>query len=147
MIDVCPISNSHESWYKYLVYYIQQGYLSENWSSKNRRKLWLKWAPYQIINGVLFKKNYDWVLLGCLEKEDASKTVKELHDRLAGGHYYGDITSHKILRAWYYYPTLFKYSHAYGIKYDVCQRMVENWQKRGDHYNLLLFHIRLNSWA
>ena len=48
------------------------------------------------------KKKYDGVFLRCLEREDASKIVKELHDRPAGGHYSGDTTAHKILRAGYY---------------------------------------------
>ena len=38
----------------------------------------------------------------CLEKEYASKVVKELHDGPAGGHFSGDTTAHKILRAGYY---------------------------------------------
>ena len=39
-----------------------------------------------------------------------------------GGHFSGDTTTHKILRSGYYWPTLFKYAHAYARKCDVCQR-------------------------
>ena len=74
------------------------------------------------MDGVLFKKNYDGVFLRCLEREDASKIVKELHDGPAGGNYYGDATTHKILRAGYYWTTLFKYAHAYTRKCGLCQR-------------------------
>ena len=58
--------------------------LPENWSSKQRRALRLKSASYQLVEGVLFKKNYDGVLLRCLEKEDAKKVMSELHDGPAG---------------------------------------------------------------
>ena len=75
-IDVCPIFTAPESWYRDMVYYIQQGYLSENWNSKKRMVLHLKSASYQIMDGVLFKKNYNGVFLRCLEREDASKIVK-----------------------------------------------------------------------
>ena len=34
----------------------------------------------------------------------------------------GDITAHKNLQAGYYWPTLFKYAHAYVRKCDICQR-------------------------
>ena len=48
----------------------------------------LKLASYQIIDGFIFKTNYDGVFLRCLEKEDASKVVKELHDGLAEGNFF-----------------------------------------------------------
>ena len=79
-------------------------------------------ASYQIIDGVLFRKNYDGFLLRCLECEDAAKVVKELYDGPAGGHFLGDTTAHKILRAGYYWLMLFEDPHAYVRKCDTCQK-------------------------
>ena len=76
-----------------------------------RRALLLNSVSYQIIDGVLFRKNYDGVFLRCLEREDATKVVKELHDGPAGGHFFEDTTTHKIPRAGYYWLTLFKDAH------------------------------------
>ena len=76
MIDMCPIFTAPQSWYRDLIHYLQQGYLSEHWISKQRRALRLKSASYQVIDGVIFRKNYDGVLLRCLEHEDATKVVK-----------------------------------------------------------------------
>ena len=73
------------------------------------------------MNDVLFRMNYDSVLLRCLEKYEAEKFLQELHDRPVGGHYDGDATAHKILRVGYYWPTLFKDSHSYVRKCQVCQ--------------------------
>ena len=70
----------------------------------------------------MFRKNYDVFLLRCLEQEDVAKVVKELHDGPAGGHFSGDTMAHKILRAGYYWPTLFKYAHTYVQKCDTYQR-------------------------
>ena len=124
MVDLCPIFIAPESWCRYLVHYLQHGYLPEHWNSKHRRSLCLSSTSYQIINGVLFRKNYDGVFLRCLEREDVVKVVKELHDGPAGGHFSGDTTAHKILRARYYWPTLFKdaHAHAHVRKCDACQR-------------------------
>ena len=80
------------------MHYLQQGNLPEHWNSKQRRALRLKSVAYQIINGIIFRKNYDGVFLRCLEKDDACKVVKELHDDPAGGHLFGDTIAHKILR-------------------------------------------------
>ena len=46
----------------------------------------------------------------------------DLHDGPVGGHFSGDTIAHKILRARYYWPTLFKLAHAHVRKCDICQR-------------------------
>jgi hypothetical protein len=61
------------------------------------------------------------MLLRCLEKQEADKVLFELHDGPTGGHFRGDTTAHKILRAGYYWSTLFKDSHAYVRKCKICQ--------------------------
>ena len=122
VMEVCPLFTAPESWYRDLVHYLQIGLLPEHWNSKQRRALCLKSASYQIVEGVLFRKNYDGVLLRCLEKEDAEKVMTDLHDGPTRGHYSGDTTAHKILRAGYYWPTLFKDAHAHVRKCNIFQR-------------------------
>jgi hypothetical protein len=57
-----------------------------------------------LINGILFRQNFDDVLMRCLEKDEAEKVLLELHAGEAGGHFGGDTTAHKVLRASYYWP-------------------------------------------
>ena len=57
-----------------------------------------------------------------MEHEDAKKVVTELHDGPAGGHFSGDTTTHKILWAGYYWPTLFRDARAHVRKCDTFQR-------------------------
>jgi hypothetical protein len=85
---------------------LKNGYAPMQLNYKRKRALRLKANQYQIINDVLFRKNYDSVLLRCLEKSEAEKVLQELHDGPAGGHFGGDTTTHKILHAGYYWPTL-----------------------------------------
>lgn len=47
--------------------------------------------------------------------------MHELHDGPARGHFGGNTTTHKILHAGYYCPTLFKDAHQYASKWKVCQ--------------------------
>ena len=84
LMDVCPLFIAHESWYRDLVHYLQAGLLPEHWISKQRRALRLKSASYQLVEGVLFRKNYDGVLLRCLEKEDAKKVSQNCMTVLLG---------------------------------------------------------------
>jgi hypothetical protein len=46
----------------------------------------------------LFRKNFDGVLLRCLEREESEKVLAELHSGDVGGHFGGDTTTHKVLR-------------------------------------------------
>ena len=66
MIDMCPIFTAPKSWYRDLIHYLQQGYFLKHWISNKRRALWLKSTSYQVIDGVIFRKNYDGVFLRCL---------------------------------------------------------------------------------
>ena len=47
--------------------------------------------------------------------------LKELYFGPAGGHFGGETTAHKILRAGYYWPTLFRDSYAFVRKCQECQ--------------------------
>ena len=68
IMEVFPLFTAPESWYRDLVHYLQAGLLPEHWSSKQRRALRLKSASYQLVEGVLFRNNYDRVLLRSLKR-------------------------------------------------------------------------------
>eukprot|EP00253_Pinus_taeda_P035379 PITA_35379 len=81
------------------------------------------------LNDFESRMNYDYVLLRCIEKYEVEKVLQELHDGLAGGNYAGDATSHKILRAGYYWPTLFKDAHSYVRRCQIFQTAVGRQKK------------------
>jgi hypothetical protein len=110
-------------------YYLTHGSAPHYLDPKKKRALRLKSSQYHLIQGILCRKNYDGVFMRCLETRDAEKVLSKLHDGPTGGHYGGDTTSHKILRAGYYWPTLFKDSHAYARKFQQCQMSVEREKK------------------
>ena len=100
------------SWYYDIRFYLTQGALR------------LKSNQYHLANDTLYRKIYDGIWLRCLEKDDVDHVLKEMHNILAGGHYGGETTTHKILRAGYYWPTVFRDLHAYTRKCKVCQTVV-----------------------
>eukprot|EP00253_Pinus_taeda_P022046 PITA_22046 len=75
-----------------------------------------------MVQGNLFKKHHLGVLLRCLEYDEAQWVLKDLLDESVGGHYVGDTTTHKVMRAGFYWPTLFKDAHDYVQKCSVCQK-------------------------
>ena len=105
-VQVCEVClNDEESLYADIVYYLKNGYAPSYLDYTKKRALRLKDKQYQLINDILFRMNYDSVLLRCLEKSEADKILQELHDGPAGRNYARDATTHKILRAGYYWPT------------------------------------------
>jgi hypothetical protein len=62
-----------EYWYGNIFYFLHHGSCPENLNPRERRALRLKSSQYHLINFVLFRLNYDGVLLRCIEKDDAEK--------------------------------------------------------------------------
>eukprot|EP00253_Pinus_taeda_P004694 PITA_04694 len=118
-----------ESQYADLVFYLKDGYAPPHLSYKRKRAIRLKEKSFTLIDDVLFKKNYDSILLRCLEKTEAQKVLQELHDGPAGGHFGADTTAHKIIHAGYYWPTLFRDTHEYVRKCLNCQTSSGRQQK------------------
>jgi hypothetical protein len=79
-------------------YYLTHGYAPLYLEPRNRRTLGIKYAQYQLVNGILFRKKFDNFILRCLEKYDAYFFLSELHDGPAIGHFGGDTIAHKVLK-------------------------------------------------
>lgn len=91
-----------ESSYYDIRFYLTRGSCPEHMDASQRRVLRLKPNQYNLANDTLYIRNYDGIWLRCLEKDDADHILKEMHDGQIGGHYGGETTAHKILRAGYY---------------------------------------------
>lgn len=104
----------------------------EDMSDNKRRTLKLHVVKYAIINGKLWWRNSDGFMLKCVDQDQAQKFLSQLHSGVCGGHYIAMITAHKILRAGFWWPTIFKYAHQLVKKCDPCQRFFrqnENFQE------------------
>ena len=113
-----------ESWYHDIRFYLVRDMCPEHIDASQRRALRLKSIMYYLVDRILYRKKHDGIWLRCLEKDDANHVLKEMHDGLACGHYGIETTAQKILRARYYWPTMFKDSHAYACKCKACQTSV-----------------------
>ena len=76
--------------------------------TKNKgRTLKLKAAKFCILNSALYWKDPGGVSLNFLVEEDAKRVMEYFHRGDCGSHLFWKITANKILRARYYWPTLF----------------------------------------
>jgi hypothetical protein len=120
--SICCAQNSVSHWYDDIKFCLEHGSSPCHLDPTKRRVLRLKFASFQLINGILFCQNFDGVLMRCLEKDEAEKVLLELHAGEVGGHFGGDTTAHKVLKAGYYWPTLFRDAHALCRKCIICQK-------------------------
>jgi hypothetical protein len=143
--EVCYILVIIDPWNYEMKYYLTHGSAPQYMEPKNKRDIILKSSQYQLVQGILLKKNYDGILLRCLEKDDAEKVLTELHDGLTGGNFGGDTTTHKILRAGYYWPTMFRDAHAYARKCEECQKSTGREKKHAFPFNLSQLNTHFNN--
>lgn len=62
------------------------------------------------------------MLVLCLDQDQSKEVVRELHEGICGGNFTTHMTTNKILRTGYYWPTLFRDAHAYKRKCEACQK-------------------------
>src|ERR1043165_7481463 len=64
-------------------------------------------SRYFFLNGdVLYKINFDMVLLRCVDRHEANMLIHEVHEGSFGTHSNGHVMFSKILRAGYYWMTM-----------------------------------------
>jgi hypothetical protein len=68
-----------------------------------------------MIGHMLFKKEVDGLLRRCVSEVKIPSILAAYHDSACGGHFFDQLTGQKILRAGYFWPTLFKDIHDYII--------------------------------
>jgi hypothetical protein len=85
-------------WYRYIVFYLRSGQFPVTMNPKERRKLKMKSSQYALIVDILFRINYDGILLRCVHERKAQEFMKEFHEGIFGGNFSPTATAHKIIR-------------------------------------------------
>jgi hypothetical protein len=91
-------------------------------SPKEKRTLKMKSNQYVFISHILFKRNYDGVLLRCVDENKAQELMREFHEGICGGHFLPIATAHKIIRVGFYWPSIFRDSYSTLRKCVSCQQ-------------------------
>ena len=76
----------------------------------------LKAAKFCILNQYLYWKDPGGVLLIFLWENEAQQIAKNFHEGDCGGHHLWKVTANKILRAGFYWPSLFSYVYKETMK-------------------------------
>jgi hypothetical protein len=74
-------------WYGDIVFYLRSKKFPVTMSPKERRTLKMKSNQYVLIVDILFKRNYDGVLLRCVDENKAQELMREFHEGICGGNF------------------------------------------------------------
>jgi hypothetical protein len=122
------VQNPTNPWYDDIKFYLTHSSAPHHLDRKKRRALRLKFAPFQLVNGILFRNFFDEILMRCLARDEENKVLSKLHAGGAGWNFVGDTIVHKVLRVGYYCPMLFKDAHTLCRKciiYQKASRLVQ----------------------
>lgn len=105
-----------DSWFANIAYYLTYGDFLAHLSSREKKKKRLKAAKYVIFDDVRYKKGLDGTFLRCVDNLLQESLLKTFHDEASGHHFSSTVTTYKILRNYYYWPSMFKDAYAWVAK-------------------------------
>ena len=86
-----------------------QRYLADNvlpLEPADARKVKKNSSKYTLIDGKLFRHGFTHPILVCVDDEQCTRIMAELHEGICGSHIGGRSLSSKAIRAGYYWPTM-----------------------------------------
>jgi hypothetical protein len=108
-------------WYTYLIFVLHNLQAPPGLTKTKARFLKLKSLKFCILEGNLYWKDPGGILLNFLLKDEFDKVLQEFHAEDCGGHLSWKTTTNNILRASFYWPTLFADAHQRVISCHKCQ--------------------------
>ncbi|KAL0408300.1 UNVERIFIED_CONTAM: hypothetical protein Sradi_1764400 [Sesamum radiatum] len=93
-------------WKKEIVEYLTKGTTDKQGVEKHG--LIKRVCRFTMVNGELYKRTFEGLLLKCLDQEGARYVLKKIHEGCCGNHAEGRSLAQKVMRQWYYWPTLLK---------------------------------------
>ncbi|XP_059073398.1 uncharacterized protein LOC131874165 [Cryptomeria japonica] len=79
--------------------------------SKKRRFYRFQKSGFRLIDRVLFKRNFDGILLCCVDRSQADKILHEFHYGSSRGYFSAPTTVIKITQAGYFWSSMLKAAH------------------------------------
>jgi hypothetical protein len=100
--------STFDPWYEDILLYLQTQHFQPNTSREERQCIHHHSHRYLIVGDTLYRRGIDTILRRCLIHAEAERILNECHLGACGGHLSGMATAQKILRADYFWPSIFK---------------------------------------
>ena len=88
-----------------------------------KKRLVVRSRNFCMVEETLYHKGCDGVWRRCVRSDEKQTIMREAHYKIAGGHYTGDATTHKIWQAGLWWLTTHRDAHQYYRECNLCQRL------------------------
>ncbi|MFS8034865.1 putative nucleotidyltransferase, Ribonuclease H [Helianthus anomalus] len=109
-------------WYSDIANYLADGFVMENMSAQQKRKLMRDARKYIWDDPYLFRIGGDRILRRCVSREEGVEILRQVHEGLTGGHHGAHTTAQKVFDCGFFWPTVFKDAQDFVKACDACQR-------------------------
>ena len=113
-----------QQWYADIIFYLLNSTCLDHLMGHKRRSLRLQATKNCLTQEGLGWKNLDGLILRCVDEKESRRLLDEFHSGFCGGHFVAKTTAHKILRAGYYWSTLFTDVHKSIRNCQKCQLFI-----------------------
>nr|XP_025612049.1 uncharacterized protein LOC112705434 [Arachis hypogaea] len=121
-IDAFNILNivNKDSWQQSYIQYIRFGSILEEIEDKNKFRRHASF--FTLLNNTLYRRGYSRPLLKCLDRSEADLVLSEAHEGICGIHSGARSLAQKVLRAGFYWLTIWEDSKHKVRSCDNCQK-------------------------
>ena len=116
------LSIQERPWFADLANFKAAGVVPADLSWHQKKKFFQDANHYVWDDPHLFKIGADNILRRCVSRAEADRILWHCHNAPYGGHYNGERTATKVLQAGFFWPSIFKDTHAFVQRCDQCQR-------------------------
>jgi len=109
-----------ETWMTAYQHYLANGILPLD--TVEARKVKKNSSKHTLIDGRLFRHGFTHPILVCVDGDQGTRIMEELHEGICGSHNGGRSLSSKALRAGYYWPTMSEDCKRYAQRCKQCQQ-------------------------
>jgi hypothetical protein len=110
-------------WFVNIVNFLSSGDLPADWSTQDKRKFLNEVKNFYWDDPYLFKYCLDQIFQRCIPNNEVSSVIKLCHSKVCGSHFSSKKTTTKILQNGFYWPTMFKDTHAFCKTCENCQKV------------------------
>ncbi|XP_072092774.1 uncharacterized protein [Arachis hypogaea] len=109
-----------DSWQNSYIQYLRHGSIPNEIQDKKKFKR--QSSFFTLLNNILYRRGYSRPLLKCLDRAEADLILSDAHEGICGIHAGARSLAQKILRAGFYWPTLWEDSGKKVKTCDKCQK-------------------------
>jgi len=110
-------------WFANIVNFLVSGHSLAHWSTQDKRKFLNEVKNFYWDDPYLFKYCPDQIFQRCIPGNEVSSVIKFYNSEAYRGHFSSRKTTAKILQSGFYWPTMFKDTHAFCKTCENCQKL------------------------